>query len=346
MHSPRITDLGLEDLARLAAECGHRPFRARQVRGWILGRGVTDPAEMTDLPLSFREHLREHTHFDPPTGTWSRDPSSQTEKLLLNLRDGRSVEAVLIMEGRRTTVCLSSQVGCPVGCRFCASGLMGLDRNLTSGEIVDQFLAVRARARELDRRLSNVVMMGMGDPMLNLAAVLRALEDLNDSQGAGIGARRITISTVGLEKGLRRLAGVGRQYTLALSLHAPDDALRRELVPFPGALGVEALMRTARDWLRDTGREVTFEYVLLQGINDAPGQARALAGLLQGVRGSVNLIPYNENPGLPFRRPDPAAVRRFAAILRREGLQVSQRKQKGDAILAACGQLRLRATTP
>ena len=184
--------------------------------------------------------------------------------------------------------------------------------------------------------------MGMGEPMLNMQATLGALRAINDREVDGIGARHLTISTVGLRKGLRQLREEGRQYTLAISLHAPDDDLRRELIPFEGTLPVAALVREARDHFTATGREVTFEYVLLAGVNDGEAQARRLAVLLRGVRCTVNLIPYNENPGLPYGRPSDTAVDRFASNLRRSGLKVTVRKQKGDRILAACGQLRLR----
>lgn len=343
---PRITDPGPEEWRALLAEWGAPRFHADQIFRWVAGRGVLDPGAMSDLSRDIRQGLSESFDTSEPELTWSRDPGSETEKVLLKLADGEAVEAVLIMEGARTTACLSTQVGCPVGCHFCASGLLGLRRNLSRGEILDQFIVIRRRATELGRRVSNVVMMGMGEPLLNYEATLGALDVLNHPAGGGIGARHLTVSTIGLRKGLERLQQEKRQYTLAISLHAPDDETRRRIVPFPGTMRVAELADAARRWLDGTGREVTFEYVLLDGVNAAPGHARRLTMLLEGVQGTVNLIPYNENPGLPFHRPEPRAVDTFARILRHGGLKVSVRKRKGNDILAACGQLRLQALRP
>ena len=343
MAKPRITDLDLADFERLAQASGQPAYRGRQAHEWVISRGVVVPGEMRNLPKAFRLHLEEVTECAALGAEWSRDERSTTEKLLLRLSDGELVESVLICEGDRTTVCLSSQAGCPVACLFCASGQDGLSRNLSRGEIVEQFQALQRRASELGRRIGNAVMMGMGEPMLNLPNVLSALRVLNDPKGGGIGARHLTLSSVGLKKGIDRLREEGRQYTLAFSLHAPDDALRRELIPFDGALSIDELVEAARGYLQDTGREVTFEYVLLDGVNASPSQAFRLAERLRGVRCTLNLIPYNENPGLPYRRPNPRQVDHFAQILRDRRVKVTVRKQKGDAISAACGQLRRRA---
>lgn len=339
---PRITDLTHSQFRALAEEHGIRAFRGDQAYEWVMKKGVRNPDDMSNLPKPFRDVLREKLDCKDPNVSWSDDPESTTDKLFMQLPDGDGVEAVLICEGRRTTVCLSSQVGCPVGCTFCASGLLGLRRNLSAGEILDQFIEVRKRARTMDRRISNVVMMGMGEPLLNYDALVHALDVLNDPKAGGIGARHLTVSTIGLGKGIKRLAQEGKQYTLAVSLHAPDDQTRTELIPFPGALSIAELMDAAHEYLRDTGREVTFEYVLLEGVNASAKHAKQLADLLKGVRCTVNLIPYNENPGLPFRRPTPGAIDRFEAILRSRRIKVAVRKRKGHKILAACGQLRLR----
>lgn len=306
-------------------------------------KGVLRPDDMSNLPHPFREVLRANLDCQDPVVEWSVDQQTTTDKLYMRLPDGDGVEAVLICEGRRTTVCLSSQVGCPVGCTFCASGLLGLRRNLSAGEILDQFIEVRKRARALGRRISNVVMMGMGEPLLNYDALVHALGVLNDPKAGGIGARHITVSTIGIGKGVKRLAQEGKQYTLAFSLHAPDDETRAELIPFPAALSIAELMDAAHEYLRDTGREVTFEYVLLESVNASARHAKQLADLLKGLRCTVNLIPYNEIPGLSFRRPTPGAIDRFEAILRSRRIKVAVRKRKGHEILAACGQLRLRA---
>ena len=341
----RITDLTRTELTEFVGRHGGKTFHARQIARWVMERGVTDPAAMSDLSRNLRDALVAEFDVSPPNVSWSEDAASTTEKALLRLNgpDGDSVESVLIMEGERTTACISSQAGCPVACVFCASGALGLKRNLTRGEILDQFLAVRARAQGHGRRISNIVVMGMGEPLLNYEAVLSALDAIHDSEGGGIGARHITISTVGIAKGMQRLLDEGRPYTLAFSLHAPNDALRAELVPFKHAMDIDSMVASAKKWLDHTGREATFEYVLLAGVNAGPEHARELARRLAGVRGTVNLIPYNEIPGFPWRRPNPEAVDGFAETLRAGGLKVSVRKRKGHRILAACGQLRLQS---
>ncbi len=343
---PPITDLTRDQFRCLAEESGNRTFRGDQVYDWVMKKGTRDPSEMSNVPRPFGDLLRSKVDCRTPEIEWNEDPRSTTDKLFMRLHDGDGVEAVLICEGRRTTVCLSSQVGCPVGCRFCASGLQGLRRNLSTGEILDQFIEARRRAEALGRRISNVVMMGMGEPLLNYDAVVRSLEVLNDPDAGGIGARHITVSTIGLAKGVRRLASEGKQYTLAFSLHAPDDQTRSQLIPFPGTLSIAELMDAAGAYLQDTGREVTFEYVMLEGVNASARQAKQLADLLKGVRCTVNLIPYNEVPSLSFRRPSPASIDRFEAILRSRRIKVAVRKRKGHRILAACGQLRLRRNEP
>lgn len=339
----RITDLSLAEFCEFAAAQHQRPFRGQQLFDWVMGRGVCSVSGMSNVAKPLREALEAHFDCSPPRVQWSGDAASGTEKAFVQLSDaaGDGVEAVLIMEGERTTACLSSQAGCPVACVFCASGVLGLRRNLTRGEIVDQFLAVRERAQSHGRRVSNIVVMGMGEPMLNYSAVIEALDIIHDPKGGGIGARHITISTVGLEKGVARLTAEGKQYTLAFSLHAPNDELRRELVPFAAAMSIDAMVQAAAAYLDGTGREVTFEYVLLDEVNASSDDAHELARRLRGVRGTVNLIPYNENPGFNWKRPSPEQVDHFAEILRAAGVRVSVRKRKGHRILAACGQLRL-----
>lgn len=341
---PRLTDLTRAEFQAWAEKQGERPFRGDQIWRWIHGRGTLDPEAMTDLPPGVRAKLKESFVWQSPPLRWSIDEGSTTEKLFTQIEGADGVESVLIMEGDRTTACISSQLGCPVACRFCASGLLGLKRNLSSGEIVEQFHEIRRRAQSLGRRVSNIVVMGMGEPLLNYQAVVEALDVINHKEGGGIGARHLVISTVGLKKGIERLVQDKRQFTLAFSLHAPTDALRQELIPFPGALSIQELIDAAKLYLEVKGREVTFEYVLLDGVNAGPKEASELVRVLRGVRGTINLIPYNENPGLPFKRPSPESVDRFADQLRRGGLRVSVRKRKGHKILAACGQLRLQAT--
>jgi 23S rRNA (adenine2503-C2)-methyltransferase len=304
---------------------------------------VLDPAKMSDLSASFRERIA--SAYDArPTRIVRReaDPGSSTDKVLLEVGPGEAVEAVLIVEGDRSTICLSTQVGCPVRCGFCASGLLGLKRNLTRGEILEQYLELAGAAAREGRRITNVVVMGMGEPMLNVRNLLDALAILNSPEGPNLGARHITVSTVGVKKGLDQFMQETRQYTLAFSLHAPNDALRSRIVPFPAAMPVAAMVEAAKEYLARKGREVTFEYVLLDGVNASPSHARELGRLLRGVQATTNLIPFNEVPEVPFRRPSDRAVDAFAATLRREGVKTTVRKRKGHDIAAACGQLRLR----
>ncbi|MBI1900054.1 MAG: 23S rRNA (adenine(2503)-C(2))-methyltransferase RlmN, partial [Planctomycetia bacterium] len=239
----------------------------------------------------------------------------------------------------RRTICISTQVGCAMGCVFCASGLEGVARNLSTGEIVEQMLLLQ-RLLSPEERLSHIVVMGMGEPLANLDRLLPALAEATSPAGLGISARRVTISTVGLPEGIRRLAAADVPYHLAVSLHAPDDELRNELVKVNAKIGIEAILAAADDYFEKTGRRLTFEYVLLLGINDQPQHARKLAALLEGRTALVNVIPYNPVEGLPFQTPSADAVARFAAILENAGIQVKVRRRKGDEINAACGQLR------
>jgi 23S rRNA (adenine2503-C2)-methyltransferase len=236
-------------------------------------------------------------------------------------------------------VCLSAQVGCAMGCVFCASGLEGVARNLTTGEILEQMLQLK-RLLPPGERLSHIVVMGMGEPLANLDALLPALEAASHRDGLGIGVRRITISTVGLPTGIRRLAALDCQYHLAVSLHAPDDELRNRIVPANRKIGVASLLEAADEYFEKTGRRVTFEYVLLAGVNDQPQHAAGLVSLLRGRPALINLIPYNPVEGLPYDTPRPAVTARFAEILEHGGLTVAIRYRKGDRIDAACGQLR------
>lgn len=249
------------------------------------------------------------------------------------------VECVLIPDGDRRTVCISTQVGCPVKCAFCASGLDGLQRSLTAGEIVEQIQHVR-RLLPPDAELTNVVVMGMGEPLANYDALMKAVRILNAPWGAGLGARRFTISTVGLPSRIRQLAAEGLQVNLALSLHAPEESLRKRLIPWARSVEIPELMSACRDYFDATGREVTFEYILLGGVNDRPEHAARLADLARPVRANVNLIPFNPVPGLPFELPAEADVRRFSDVLERAGITTHVRRHRGRDIDAACGQLR------
>jgi 23S rRNA (adenine2503-C2)-methyltransferase len=299
---------------------------------------------MSDLPQELREALANDFR---PLGTRvvrHLEAADGTHKLLLRLGDDRLVECVLIQEDGRRTACISTQVGCGMGCVFCASGLNGLDRNLTVGEILEQLIRLRNLPKKGDAalfcRLTHIVVMGMGEPLANLDNLLEALDVATAKDGLGIGARHITISTVGLPARLRRLADLGKQYHLAVSLHAPNDALRSRIVPTNPQTGLTAILEAADYFFAKTGRQVTYEYVLLHGINDAVSHAQELGRLLRGRRAHVNLIPFNRVDGLPYRPPTPEALAAFVAPLRRQGLSVKVRKRKGSTIDAACGQLR------
>jgi len=267
------------------------------------------------------------------------ESSDGTHKLLLRLQDGQLIECVLIQEAERHTACISTQVGCGMGCVFCASGLNGLERNLTVGEILEQLIRLR-NLLPAEQRLTHIVVMGMGEPLANLDNLVDALDVAGAKEGVGIGARHITISSVGLPAKIRRLADLGKQYHLAVSLHAPNDALRTEIVPTNDKTGLADILEAADYFFERTGRQVTFEYVLLSGINDRVENARELAQRLEGRHAHVNLIPFNDVDGLSFRRPTDEALANFVAALRRAGVSVKVRKRKGSEIDAACGQLR------
>lgn len=344
MAAPAVTSLSAAALeARLAAE-GLPRYRARQVRDAVFRRGARSFEEMTDLPRDLRARLGAALRVHSSRVERVQRSRDGTVKLLVLLEDGLRVEAVLIPEGRRTTLCVSTEVGCPVRCAFCASGLEGLVRPLAAHEIVEQVLhARRLRADDGAGPPTNLVLMGMGEPLLNFDATAAALKALRDRSGIGLGARRITLSTVGILEGMERLREEGHPINLAVSLHAPDDATRTRLVPLNARSGVAAVVEAARRYARETRRDVTFEYVLLEGVNDSDAQAAALADHAAGAHINVNLIPFNRVEGLPFLPPAPGRVEAFATILRRRGVPVHVRRRRGDDIDAACGQLRLKA---
>ncbi|MEM7198708.1 MAG: 23S rRNA (adenine(2503)-C(2))-methyltransferase RlmN [Planctomycetota bacterium] len=335
-----VTDLTDHQLEPLITRLGGKAFHARQLARWVYARGATSLDECTDLAKSLRTALREHVTLRGSTVAATERATDGTAKMLVRLADGETVETVIIPDQDRVTLCVSTQVGCPVACVFCASGLEGVRRNLTSGEITEQVL--HARDQLASRQLTNVVIMGMGEPMLNLPALVPALERMRDPDGIGLGARRITVSTSGYPDRMDRFAATPHQYQLAVSLHAADDELRRRLVPTARA-PVAAIVAAAARYGTSKNREVTFEVVLLAGVNDRPKHAQDLVERLRRVPCTVNLIPWNPVGQIrDLRAPATAAVDAFAEQLRRGGLKTTVRRQRGADKSAACGQLRIR----
>lgn len=328
-----LTEYLLPDLERAFEADGVEPFRARQILGWIYKRRAVEFGRMTDLSGDLRRALSKRWRILSSRVLRRAPAADGTEKLLLRLADGALIETVLIPEGRRLTVCISTQVGCPVACVFCASGLDGLKRHLTRGEILEQIL-------HLPKKPTHVVVMGIGEPLLNFGPVTGALRVMHEPSGLGIGYNKITLSTAGVVDKILKLVEEQVTPNLAISLHAPEEALRRKLVPGLKKWTLPELVEAGCAYRRDTGKDVTFEYVLLAGVNDAPAQGAALARLLKGAGVKVNVIPYNGVPSLPYRRPAKEAVDRFVRAVGDGGVPVTVRRQRGDDASAACGQLR------
>jgi 23S rRNA (adenine2503-C2)-methyltransferase len=340
MSPDAVLDQSPDVLRGWFADRGQPALRVKQVRRWVLAGRAESFEQMSDLPRKLRAELSQNFAVLGTRVERHLRASDDTHKLLLRLQDGRLIECVLIQELPRRTACISTQVGCGMGCVFCASGLNGLVRNLTAGEILEQLVQLRNLTPAPDGRLSNVVVMGMGEPLANLDNLLEALDVAGHKDGLGIGARHITISTVGLPAKIRKLADTGKQYHLAVSLHAPNDVLRTRIVPTNDKTGIAEILAAADYFFDKTGRQITYEYVLLGGLNDGVREARELANLLQGRKAHVNLIPFNDVEGLPYTRPTPEAQTAFIDTLHRAGLSVKVRKRKGSEIDAACGQLR------
>ena len=330
--------LSLEEAKAFVSERGGKPFHAKVIRREVFENGVLDYGEMTSLPRVLRERLSEELPLLAGREIARTTARDETTKILIELRKGGTVETVhmpsFTKEG--ATLCVSTQVGCPVGCPFCASGLAGLERNLGPEEILEQYLRGRAIGP-----LRRSVVMGIGEPLLNFDALSQALTMVREE--LGIGARKITVSSVGFPHRLRRIAPLRPGFQLAISLHSPDDDQRAELVPAMKDVPVADLLAAGDNWFEQTGREVTYEYVLLGGTNDTPAHARRLADRLQGRRASVNLIPYNPVDGDAYRRPDKDTVQGFHGDLTDAGIVATVRWSRGVEADAACGQLRIRA---
>jgi len=315
-------------------------FRAPQIRQWVYQRQVTDVTQMTNLSLRDRELLALRVEFATAQIVASQLSSDGTRKLLLTWAGGAQAETVMIPDADRRTACISSQVGCPVGCKFCASGMNGVKGNLRPDQIVEQVFQLNLLLKPADQRITNIVFMGMGEPLANYASVMDAVRILHDPDCFNIGARRITISTVGVPAKMRQLAGENLPINLAISLHAPTEPLRKQLIPWAEHFALDDILDAARHYFDQTGREVTLEYILLSKVNDQPDHARQLAKLCRTLRANVNLIRYNPVESLPFIRPQSTDVVRFQEILRDSGVNAHVRKSRGRDIDAACGQLR------
>lgn len=333
-----IKEFTQPELEAWVARQGERPFRGRQLFRGIYVRGVHSWDECTDLGKAFRASLDSSAILDALKLARKRETPDGTAKYLYQLPDGHAVEAVLIPDPPRNTLCVSSQVGCAFGCGFCLTGTLGFKRNLTAAEIVDQVCQVRREFTSEDARVTNIVFMGMGEPLANYDAVLRAIRIMTDPEGLAFSHRRITVSTAGLVPQIRKL-GADSPVNLAISLHAADDELRSRLMPVNRAHSLDALMRACREYPLAPRKRITFEYILLDGVNDDTAQAKKLVRLLSGVRAKVNLIPYNPHPGSPYRRPSEARVLAFQDVLTKARLTATIRQSRGAEIGAACGQL-------
>ncbi len=332
-----VLDMTVAQLTGAMADLGTRPFRARQVAQWIWQKHVTAFADMTDLPAGLRTRLEEKLAILSARLAARTDASDGAIKLLLEFLDGQRVECVGIAAPQRLTACVSCQVGCAIGCSFCATGLDGLKRNLTAAEIVEQVFWLQSAA---GRRVTNVVFMGMGEPLANYDATVSAVRAMIDPARLGLSARHVTVSTVGLPKQIRRLAGEDIPITLAISLHAPNDALRRRLIPLAVRHSLTDVISAAKAFYQARHREVTLEYVLLAGVNDSPTCADELAGVAGQLRCNVNVIRYNPVAALEFLPPDEKACQVFVERLRQRGANAHLRASRGLDASAACGQLR------
>jgi len=340
-----LVGLSREELAAAMAEIKQPAFRGKQLWNWIYHRGETDFAKMSNLSKDFRAALAERFVVQRPAITVDRKSIDGTRKWLLKFPDGQEVESVHIPESDRGTLCVSSQVGCTLTCKFCHTGTQKLVRNLTAAEIVSQVMNARDHLGEWPsppdgRMLSNIVMMGMGEPLYNYDNVAKALKIVMDSEGISISKRRITLSTAGVVPMIER-AGAELGVNLAISLHAVTDELRNEIVPINKKYPIAQLMQACRDYpTLSNARRITFEYVMLKDVNDSPADARALVKLIKGVPAKVNLIPFNPWPGAPYERSTQKAIDAFSDIVFNAGYASPVRTPRGEDIMAACGQLK------
>ena len=339
MSALNLLDFLPSELEDLAESLGAPRYRGRQIATWLYTKGATDIAAMSDLPREFRETLAERALIGLPE-IERRTPSQDgSQKLVLKLQDGSRIQSVLMPDADRLTLCVSTQVGCGFGCAFCFTGTMGLERNLTAGEIVGQVLAAR-RKLAAGTRITHIVYMGMGEPLANYAATIQSLRILTDPKALAFSPRRITVSTVGLVSGIERLAKENLKVNLAISLHATSNQIRDRIMPVNKGFAIEELLAACRRFPVAFRQRITFEYVLLDRVNDSAEDARRLVRLLKGIRAKVNLIPFNDWEGSGFQRPPLQRILAFQSLLLEEGIRTTVRWSKGEDIGAACGQLR------
>lgn len=344
---PKVNLLGMDKVALAAyfVTLGEKPFRAQQVLKWIHAQGVDDFAQMTNLSKALREKLNQHCIIRAPDIQLEKQASDGTRKWLFNVEGASAIETVYIPEPERATLCISSQVGCALNCKFCHTAQQGFQRNLTSSEIIGQLWTVVKQLKHegifkaIDRPITNVVFMGMGEPLLNFDNVVMAINIMLDDLGYGLSKRRVTVSTSGVVPAIDKLAEVC-DVALAVSLHAPNDPLRTQIVPINKKYPISELLAACKRYLRDDKRrKITMEYVMLAGVNDQPSHAKELAKILKGVPSKVNLIPFNPFTGTQYQRSDNRTITQFQEILMQAGLITTTRKTRGDDIDAACGQL-------
>lgn len=344
-EKPNIYGFRLDALEAEMVRLGQKPYRAKQIFTWLYEKKVTDFDSMTDISAQFREVLKANYEFYLPQTIIREDSSDGTIKTLSRLYDGSDIETVLMHYEYGYSVCVTSEVGCNMGCEFCASGLIKKSRGLTAGEMVGQVLNMDRllKEKEPDKHVTHVVVMGIGEPMDNYQNVIDFIRIINDQKGLSIGARHITVSTCGIVPGILKFGKEGLQVNLAISLHAADDETRRKIMPIDKAYPLAKLIDAIMEYGKDSGgRRVTYEYILLDGINDSPEDAKKLARLIQPTFGYVNLIPYNPVREKPFKRSSRQAVKTFQDILIKSGIKATVRKEFGSDIDAACGQLRAR----
>ncbi|MBN1246989.1 MAG: 23S rRNA (adenine(2503)-C(2))-methyltransferase RlmN [Anaerolineae bacterium] len=338
---PNLYDLTFADLERLVEALGEPRYRAKQIWTWLYKQLVPEIVQMTSLSKAFRTKLEAQARLEVPAVIAVQESiDGETRKDLLTMADGEQVEVVLMRYIDRRTACISTQIGCAVGCQFCATGQMGFRRNLTSGEIVTQVLHLERELRAQEQRLTNVVFMGMGEPLLNYNNTLAAIYRLMHPDGLQMGQRRMTVSTAGVVPGIRRFTAEDIQVNLAVSLHAATDEVRSELMPINKRYDLDNLFKVIQEYINKTNRQVTFEWVLIDGVNDTPEQASALAARIAGMLAHVNLIALNPTEGYPGRPSSPERITAFTTILEQKHIPHTLRLRRGTDISAGCGQLR------